>query len=285
MVLAVRALLDGLVLDNERLGPGADVDLVEVVVDGIAVVEPDNDLLGEVLGNFLDSGRDAVHRRQVLDLFGLHVRRINTPVLVPTLVLREQNVLGGEGPGVLADAAVVVIRDRRGLGNVLRRPDPNIHHAVHRRKVRDVLAVGRDPRLRLVRVSKEHRSRNQRHTLAHINLGPLVRGRHRHDLRPNLARLRRRNLGGRHRTRHGELGRRLGRGNLAERGHRKQRDDKEREGAEIAHHRGGPLGVVPSVVNRIFLGWNNSRLRIRRGLSPIWAVRRAPRPNLACAEL
>ena len=81
--------------------PGDDVDAIDVVeLPLAAVVDADEDLVGEPLADSVDLGRDLLDRRQVLDLARVEVDRIDVIVFVAVFVLRVEDVLARVGPRI-----------------------------------------------------------------------------------------------------------------------------------------------------------------------------------------
>ena len=142
--------------------PGRQVDAVDVVEPGVAVVEADQEMLRMLRAYLLNLGPHPFDRGQVPDLAGVEVDSVDMPVLVAVAVLQVDDPGAGVGPGVHADTPAGVPGDGAGFGRSLRRSRPDVEHAVDRGKPAQPGAVRADLRRRLVRVAEENLPRNQR---------------------------------------------------------------------------------------------------------------------------
>ena len=159
------------VLLDERHLAGFDVDTVNVVQLRVTIVDPDENLVGEVRAYLLHAGLYAVERRQINDLVRIEIDAVDVPVLVAALVLDVENVSTRVGPEVRADASVCVLGNRFRGGRVVDGTDPDVHDTVNRSTVADVLAIGAELNPGLFRVSEQDGSGNQRRFTACLDLG------------------------------------------------------------------------------------------------------------------
>ena len=151
---------------HEGAVPGFQVDAVDVVEPGIAVVEADQEMLRMLRADLLNLGAHPVDGGQVPYFPRLEVDGVDMPVLVAVAVLEVDDPGAGVGPGVHADAPAGVPRDGTGLGRFLRRSRPDVEHAVDRGQVPEPGAVRTDLRRCLVRVAEKNLPRNQRRGIA-----------------------------------------------------------------------------------------------------------------------
>jgi hypothetical protein len=128
----------------------------------VAVVDRDQDFVGEFGARFLDARGGLWVRGEVRVLATGHVHDMDVPVLVAALVLAVKDVLARVRPLIREDAALRFARDGFGGVEVIDGRDPHVHHAVHRRLVCEMLAVRADAELRAVGIAEQHITRDQR---------------------------------------------------------------------------------------------------------------------------
>ena len=133
-----------IVAGNQGTLCGGQVNAVNIVKLGVAVVETDQELAGVFGTDLLDLGVDVVQRGQVKDGVGFQMDGVKTPVFIAAGVLQVDEVGVGVGPAVKADAAAGIAGDRAGGGRVVSRGDPNIQHAVQGGEPAEVRAVRAD---------------------------------------------------------------------------------------------------------------------------------------------
>jgi len=92
--------------------------------------------------------------------FGRDVGLVEPPVLVPTDVLRVENVLVVVLPDEIADASIFVSGDRPVIV-LAEGSNPYIQHTIHRSQISQLCPVGWNLGIRALRIPKQHVSRNQ----------------------------------------------------------------------------------------------------------------------------
>src|SRR4029079_4041357 len=141
---------------QELFFAGDDVDAIEVVILPLAaVVDADDDLLGGALADGFDLGGDFLNGRQVFDIAGVEIDAIDVVVFVAVLVLRIENVLARECPGILNYPAVLVEGYGLGLRGIVIGADPDIQHTLDRGDKGDSLAVGTQAHAGLFGIAEE----------------------------------------------------------------------------------------------------------------------------------
>ena len=122
---------------------------------GYAVVERNDDLIGELLAYSLDPGLNALKRGQVDGPPSVQVHAIDPPILLTCLVLEVQDVLIGIGPAVEVDAAEGIVRDRLGLRGIIGRTHPYVHDVVYGGKVTNFGSIRAETDRGFVRVAEQ----------------------------------------------------------------------------------------------------------------------------------
>ena len=136
---------------------------VYVVPFRVTLVEPDQHDIRLDPAHAHDLRLNAFQRGQILVEPGRDFDAVQSPILVALLILKIENVVAVRRPIVLADAARRIAGDRLGFRE--RSPgrnDEHIHVTFERREERNVCARGRDARLRPLRITEQHGSRNER---------------------------------------------------------------------------------------------------------------------------
>ncbi len=87
-----------LVLENQLSLSVSRVDSPHVMKPGIAIVDPDQDLVGEVLVGRNNAGLNRFERRQIKFVAGFEIHRIQLEVLVPSDVLCVNDLIVIVGP-------------------------------------------------------------------------------------------------------------------------------------------------------------------------------------------
>ncbi len=146
---------ESIVLQDEFALARRDVEPVEVVPLGVAVVERDENGVRGAAAHLLDTRVDPFQRCEVTRLAAREIGRVDPPVLVSSRVLEVEDVAVGEGPREEADAASGVVRDGLRRGDVLARRDPDVEHAVSRGEPGELLAVRADADARAFRVTED----------------------------------------------------------------------------------------------------------------------------------
>ncbi len=131
-----------LVLLDETPLPRADVDTVEIVKPGIAIVERDQNFGRELRADLLESGLHTFQGSEIFGFAGFQVYTVQPPVLIAALVLDEKNMVVCVGPIVEADATVSIPRDRPRRRRIIGRPDPDVEDACYRGKVANLGPIG-----------------------------------------------------------------------------------------------------------------------------------------------
>ena len=151
------------VLRVDLLLAGCQVDSVHVEGRLVALVESDEECVRDDPHRDRRPGRalpwNGVNSRVLLVA---ELRGEEVEVLVAADVLQIEQVLVVVGPEVLADAAFLVLGDGSIVVLPIVRTQTCSTFFVVRRKVGQVLAVGRDLRAGLLRIAEEHVARNQR---------------------------------------------------------------------------------------------------------------------------
>ena len=159
------------VLSNQRPLAGRDLQSIDVVPRGIAVVDANEHHVGIHLRHLVDEGPDALGLGEVARQRHLGpcrrrgggIDRVHVEVLVAALILDVQDELPVATPEELADGPLRVGRDRFGLVEGLGRGlDPDVAGALERPDEGDVLAVRRDLRARDLGVAEEQLAVEQR---------------------------------------------------------------------------------------------------------------------------
>ena len=127
----------------------------------VAVVEADEDFVGELFAHAVDRGVHLFQRREVDGLERGDVGGVDVPVFVAAFVLRVEDVLAVVGPAVAADVAGLVVGHLLGGGEVVDRRDPHVEDAVDRREVAEPLAVGADAGGRALGIAKQNAAGDQ----------------------------------------------------------------------------------------------------------------------------
>ena len=127
----------------------------------VVPVEPDEQLIREVLVHLDDLDLDAVERCQIPDSAFLQVDRVEPPILVSALVLHVEEMTAVVGPEEGPDAPVPVIGDDLGFVDAVERGDPHVEHILARRDPRQPLAVRGDARADPLRVAEQDLAGNE----------------------------------------------------------------------------------------------------------------------------
>ena len=133
------------VLLDERALAGDEVDAVDVVQLGVAVVHADEHLVRHPLAEVDDVGARVLVRRQVERLAAGDVDPEQVEVLVAAGVAQVQQHVGAVGPEVRTDAPRGVARDRPRRGGFVGRGHPDVEDAVQRGQPGQVAAVRAEP--------------------------------------------------------------------------------------------------------------------------------------------
>ena len=161
VVVGVEAERADVILNDERHFARENVHAVNVVVSGVAVVQPDERLVREVRRHCRNVSVDALERRQIVRLARLDVDGVDMPVLVALRVLYVEQVSWVVRPDVELDAALGVGSNRAGGVWIGRGRDPDVQHAVQRRQKADARPVAADPHLLALRIAEQRFSRNE----------------------------------------------------------------------------------------------------------------------------
>ncbi len=115
---------------NQAALSGIDVDDIKIVELRNAVVERDDDFIGEIGADLLNTRMYFLKRSQVFGLSGVQIYAVEMPVLVPIFVLNVQNMVVGISPAVGTNTAFGVVCDRLRCREVGGGTDPNVEYAV-----------------------------------------------------------------------------------------------------------------------------------------------------------
>ena len=165
----------GVLLHQGALAAG-QVDAVQVVPLGVAVVHADQDAVGLGRADADDLRGGFLERSQVAALVAGQVHRVQVEVLVAAVVAQVQQGVGAVGPEVVADAAGLVVGDRAAGGWIAGGRDPDVHHAIDRRDPAQVLAVRADLHARAFGIAEQRIARDQFHFLGCLGRGGCRRG-------------------------------------------------------------------------------------------------------------
>src|SRR5262249_38332176 len=130
-----RSLLEELAVTS------GDVDAVQVEQTQIAIIDANENLVGEALADRVDLCGDFWKGREILDFAGIQMNAIDVIVFVAVLVLSVKDVLAGVGPTVVPDTSMLVESDGLGLRGIVVGADPHVQHAFNRCDESNPLAV------------------------------------------------------------------------------------------------------------------------------------------------
>ena len=169
--------LGGVLLHQRALAAG-QVDPVEVVPLGVAVVHADEDAVGPGRADADDLRGGLRERGEVAGLVAGHVHRVQVEVLVTAAVAQVEQRVRLLRPEIVVDAARLVVGDRLAGGRIAGRRDPDVHHAVDRRDPAQVPAVGTDLHAGAFGIAEQRIARDQLHLLRRLGRGRGAGGGH-----------------------------------------------------------------------------------------------------------
>src|SRR5262245_22184194 len=110
----------------------------------------------------LDARTDPGKGRQVTRRVAVEADRIDVPILAAALILQVKEMPAGFGPGVKADATLLVVADDAGPVSGFDRCHPQVENPVFWRQPRQCAAVRRDLALRSRRIAEQLRAWDER---------------------------------------------------------------------------------------------------------------------------
>ena len=129
----------GVLLDQAVIA-GVDVDEIEIVILGVAIVEADDDFVGRAPTDAFNLGLDFflfafvvggfVERRDVFGFAGIDIDGVDMEVFVAFVVHHVEDVFVVVGPGITGNRAGLFVSDRFGGGGIVEGTDEHVEHAI-----------------------------------------------------------------------------------------------------------------------------------------------------------